>query len=237
MTTLYNELHKTVKKNLEGGDESDQFQTPPWALPMVSQYFPIHSRFWEPACGKGNIVRYLEDAGNSVLATDYLMGEEYNFFTYTPIIGWDFLITNPPWSLKIEWTLRCLELGKPFALLVPLTYLEEEGTRIVHRNEMEIIKPYGRIAYETPHEGWWSHYDQMLVELDGYRERIPCKYKQPDEFWVCPNCGGTDKIRKIKSSPQKQSIWITWGLNIGQSWVYYDLMKQDRLIYSKDSQK
>lgn len=224
----FEDLHKTVAKNTEGGDESDHFQTPFWALPMLDRYIPTDWTIWEPACGKGNIVNYLNarmlEPGQPkglprCWGTDYYMGEDYNFFTFQPNRRWDMIVTNPPWSLKIEWTLRCLELGNPFALLVPITYLEMAGTRLVNDYRMEIVKPYQRIAYETPFDGWWKHYYKSIMTGE------VCGYKDPYEFEVCPKCGGNEDIRKIKSSPQKQSMWITHGLTIDSPITYYDMAK------------
>lgn len=218
--TPFHELHKTVPKKLAGGHETDNFQTPPFALPMLDQYLDPAWVVWEPACGKGNIVKYF---GSHCWGTDFLMGAEYDFFDTEvyAVRAWDVIVTNPPWSLKIEWTYRCLELGKPFALLVPITYLEGSGTRLVDKEGMELIVPYQRIAFETPHEGWWGHYGDGP---DGKH----CRYIDPYEFKVCPKClslgvFATNKIRQIKSSPQKKSMWVTWGLGIGQKVVYYDL--------------
>ena len=39
-------------------------------------------------------------------------------------VQFDCIITNPPFSLKQEFLQRCYELGKPFALLLPLTTFE-----------------------------------------------------------------------------------------------------------------
>jgi hypothetical protein len=38
--------------------------------------------------------------------------------------GFDYIITNPPFNQKDAFIERCIEYGKPFALLLPLTALE-----------------------------------------------------------------------------------------------------------------
>lgn len=232
--TPFHKLHKAVPKKLAGGHETDLFQTPAYAMPMLDQYLNPDWMIWEPACGKCNIVNYFNKDRRRCWGTDFLDGAEYDFFRIHlhPTVRWDCIVTNPPWSLKIEWAYRCIELGKPFSLLVPITFLEGSGTRMVHEYDMELIMPYQRIAFETPHEGWWGHYG------DG-PDGKPCKYIDPDEFKVCPKClsvgytaGYTDKIRQIVSSPQKKSMWVTWRLNIGQQVVYYD-MAADRAKFKE----
>lgn len=223
MKSAFNKTHRTEKTNTAGGVESDQFQTPEYALTMLRPYLDRTKTIWEPACGKGNIVNYFRYNGFSINGTDYLNGEQYDFFKFdlADVQGqdWNYIITNPPWSLKILWTARCLELNKPFALLVPITYLEGEGTKIVHQQGMEIIMPYQRIAFETPYDGQWRHYG------DDHTKNEPdyCGYTSSVQFFKCPVCGGEDDIRVVKSVPQKKSMWITWRMNIGAPIVYYDM--------------
>lgn len=220
--SAFNKTHRTVKKNIEGGDDSDQFQTPSHALPMVMRYIPKGSTIWEPCAGKGNIKRWLEENEYGCFATDIMYDPAFDFFKFNPTLSrwadfdWRYIVTNPPWSLKIEWTIRCLELGRPFALLMPLTFLEAKGSELADKNCFEIIKPYYRIAYETPYDGWWRHYGKK----PGSDEN--CRYTQREEFDVCPECGERDEIRQVTSVPQKQSIWVTHRLNIGTSLLYYD---------------
>lgn len=228
MKSAFNKTHRTVRKNTAGGDESDMFGTPEYALPMIRRlpFFNVPRNIWEPACGKGNIVNYFRYNGVPITGTDFLNGPQYDFFKFDLADvqgqGWDVIVTNPPWSLKIEWTKRCLELEKPFALLVPITYLEGEGTRLVDRFGMSIIMPYQRIAFETPYDGWCRHYgDDNTRNVPDY-----CGYTQQEPFIRCPECGGYDDIRIVKSTPQKKSMWITWRLPVGEKIVYYD-MKED----------
>ena len=101
----------------------DDFQTPIIALSPLLSFIPKDWVIWETACGKGNLLRELQNQGYKVESGDILQGKDY--FTYEPK-KWDCSITNPPFSKKNEWIERTYSLGKPFALLLPLAALETQ---------------------------------------------------------------------------------------------------------------
>ena len=128
----------------------DDFQTPPVALKPLLPYLGTDWRIWECACGKGNLVRGLTEYGFDVIGTDALGG--YDFLTYEPD-NYDCIITNPPFKYKQEFLERCYELGKPFALLLPLTTLEtRKRQELMRKNGVEIILFDKRINFETPNK-------------------------------------------------------------------------------------
>lgn len=128
----------------------DDFQTPPIALKPLLPYLGTDWRIWECACGKGNLVRGLLEYAFDVIGTDALGG--YDFLTYEPD-NYDCIITNPPFKYKQEFLERCYELGKPFALLLPLTTLEtRKRQELMRKNGVEIILFDKRINFETPNK-------------------------------------------------------------------------------------
>ena len=47
------------------------------------------------------------------------------------------IITNPPFSIKEKFLARCYQLGKPFALLMPITTFDSrERRKLFHRHGM-----------------------------------------------------------------------------------------------------
>ncbi len=97
----------------------DDFQTPPYALKPLLPYIPKEWMVWEPACGHGYLVDELERLGYRVLATE-LHAEPSVDFLIDLAMGWDVIITNPPYSIKQQFLARCYELNKPFALLLAM---------------------------------------------------------------------------------------------------------------------
>ena len=160
----------------------DTFQTPPYALEPLLPFLPITWRIWEPACGKGNIVRALKSSGHCVFGSD-VVPAYYGAMKGADFLGelgglvgrrsYDAIVTNPPYSRLDDWIARCFELGKPFALLVPVTALGGKRRQSLYRN-------YGGVS------------------LIMFGERIP--FETP-----------TGKAGK-ESSPQFETCWMCWNL-------------------------
>lgn len=130
----------------------DDFQTPPYALKPLLPYIPKEWIVWEPACGHGYLVDALEGLGYRVLATELHAEPSVDFLTDLAM-GWDVVITNPPYSIKQQFLERCYELGKPFALLLPLTTFETgKRQKLFRDNGLEVIFMDKRINFETPNK-------------------------------------------------------------------------------------
>jgi len=76
--------------------------------------------------------------------------KESNLFP-NQMTDYDCIITNPPYSLKQQFLKRCYELGKPFALLLPLTTFETgKRQELFKKYGLEVIMFDKRINFETP---------------------------------------------------------------------------------------
>lgn len=140
----------TKKPVLMAAGHPDNFQTPPYALDSLLPYLKQNWRIWEPACGKGNILRGLHEKGFSCTGTDITQGNR-DFLNFTVSGGFDCIITNPPFSLKEQFLARCYALDKPFALLLPISTFDSKARRrLFHKNGIQLIMPDRRISFETP---------------------------------------------------------------------------------------
>lgn len=143
---------RTRKPKLQAAGHSDHFQTPVWAVAPLLPYLNRAWRIWEPACGKGNLVKAFRAEGFSCQGTD-VEGNEVDFLTQTvlPWYPFDCIVTNPPYSLKDEFLARCYEIGKPFALLLPFTALEGRTRQSLYRRHgLEVLILPRRVDFETP---------------------------------------------------------------------------------------
>lgn len=131
----------------------DACQTPAYALDPLLPYLRSDMTIWEPAKGEGLLVEALYDSGfPSVETSDILTGQ--NFFEYEPR-RWDVLVTNPPYSLKYKWLERCYQLGKPFALLLPVETLGAKAAQeLMQRYGFEILLLNRRVSFKMPNKGW-----------------------------------------------------------------------------------
>lgn len=138
-----------MKPPLAQGHSND-FQTPSEALEPLYPYLKKEWVIWEPATGKRNLELALCEHNFETIGTDIIMGKD--FLTTDPP-PFDCIITNPPFSLKQQFLECCYELGKPFALLLPITTFET-------KKRQELFKKYGveviffdkRINFETPNK-------------------------------------------------------------------------------------
>lgn len=133
----------------------DACQTPAYALDPLLPYLKPEWTIWEPAHGEGYLTGALFDSGFSGVETsDILTGQ--NFFAYEPP-QWDCLVTNPPFSLKFKWLERCYQLGKPFALLVPVEMLGvKTAQELIVPRGFEIMLLNRRVNFKMPNKGWDS---------------------------------------------------------------------------------
>jgi hypothetical protein len=132
-------------------DPRDRCYTPAYALDPLLPYLPPGT-IWEPASGAGHLVRALQAAGRSVIASEIAQGQ--NFFTYTPTMPWAVQVTNPPFSSKYHWIERSYALGKPFALLLPLETLGAWSAQKHFRaHGVEVLLLNKRVNFIMPNLG------------------------------------------------------------------------------------
>ena len=67
-------------------------------------------------------VKVLTENGFKVVYSHIDYGQD--FFDYEPE-EWDVIISNPPYTNKRRYWERCLDLGKPFTLLLPVNILSD----------------------------------------------------------------------------------------------------------------
>ena len=110
----------------------DAYFSPPEAvislIQIEARYLP--KRIWEPAAGDGAIVRPLQAAGFTVVASDLSdYGLEdcrsgVDYLTAKPIRGVEGIITNPPYKLAMRFAEKALRETDYLALLLRTNFLE-----------------------------------------------------------------------------------------------------------------
>lgn len=109
----------------------DLYDTHPVAVDALLQCETLPYRIWEPACGTGNIVTTLREAGHDVLATDLnprgcpdsSAGVDFLLpgIEYPDRKG---IVTNPPFSLDEEFVTVALERVPLVIMLLRLAFYE-----------------------------------------------------------------------------------------------------------------
>lgn len=80
---------------------------------------------WEPACGDGDMANILIENGNHVIGTELRQtgyGQSGVDFLTANFIECDWIITNPPFNLAVQFIERCIEFERPFAMLLKSQY-------------------------------------------------------------------------------------------------------------------
>ena len=104
-------------------------------------------RIWCPFDTEDSlVVKLFRQAGYQVIATHIANGQD--FFTIDPP-KCDYIISNPPYSVKGEVLQRLFDLGIPFAMLVGVVGLFESQKRfdMFREHEFEIMYLNRRISY------------------------------------------------------------------------------------------
>ena len=93
-------------------------------------------------------VRTFKEEGFNVIRSSLSDGKD--FFQYEPDEPYDIIISNPPFSKKDEVIRRLDELGKPFAILLPLNSLQGKSRFDVFKNGIQLLSFDQRIGFHTP---------------------------------------------------------------------------------------
>ena len=104
-------------------------------------------RIWCPFDTEDSLfVKLFRQAGYQVIATHIANGQD--FFTIDPP-KCDYIISNPPYSVKGEVLQRLFDLGIPFAMLVGVVGLFESQKHfdMFREHEFEIMYLNRRISY------------------------------------------------------------------------------------------
>lgn len=126
---------------------NDERYTPPILVETIVPFVPKHWTVWCPFdTDDSEFVIQLRRNGNSVIATHIWNGQD--FFAYEPE-NYDCIISNPPFSRKLEVLARCYELDKPFAMLMNLECLnyQEVGAFFLNR-PLQLLIPDKKVSFD-----------------------------------------------------------------------------------------
>ena len=140
-------------------NENDEFYTPEYAITPLLRYLKPNSVIWCPFDIDSSLfVKLLTKNGHTVINTHIETGQD--FFNTTPP-ECDYIISNPPYSIKYEVFSKLFDIGKPFAMLVGVVGLFESQKRfsLFKENNFEIMYFNKRISY-------FKSYDDAVCKLN-----------------------------------------------------------------------
>lgn len=122
----------SAKQHSHAARGNDLYETPEGATLAVTHVERLPLRLWEPAAGRGAMVRPLRAAGHLVIASDLIdYGQPTHFggrdFLKEPLpAGVEAIITNPPYQLAEAFVRHALELSPLVLMLLRLAFLESQ---------------------------------------------------------------------------------------------------------------
>jgi hypothetical protein len=105
--------------------KNDNCFTPAYAVQPILEYIPKDAVVWAPFdTPSSEYVKVL--TANSIETIASHIDDGRDFFEYEPP-HYDCIVSNPPFTNKRAFFQRALDLGKPFALLMANTWLNDRA--------------------------------------------------------------------------------------------------------------
>ena len=140
-----------VSEVASSGD--DEYYTPKYAVTPIVEFIPKEATIWCPFDTVDSwFVKVFERRGNKVIYSHIDEGKD--FFYYEPKEDYDFIVSNPPYSLKNEVLARLFYLNKPFAMLLGIVGIFEGRYRtgLFRKNIFEVLYLTTRVNYFENYE-------------------------------------------------------------------------------------
>lgn len=134
-------MHEVAKS------KNDEYYTPLYAIKPIAKYIKPKSIIWCPFDKEESLyVKYFKKLGHSVINTHIENGED---FFKMKIPKCDYIISNPPFSKKIQVLEKLFEIGIPFAMLVGDLglFASKKKYEMFKNNKFELMYLDKRVSY------------------------------------------------------------------------------------------
>lgn len=184
----------------------DLYETPDVAVEALLRVERLPHRIWEPAAGRGAIVRVLlRRAGHAVIASDvadygFPLDFVRDFLTETRMPdGTECILTNPPYRIVEPFVERALNLCPHVVLLLRLAFMESERRRgILEGRGLARIHVFRKRLPMMHRDGWqgrkansgmafaWyifarNHTGPTVIDRISWENDTPCLHRDGDE--------------------------------------------------------
>jgi hypothetical protein len=202
----------------EPPDALDHFPTPPWATRALFRHvlpslgIERIEGAWEPACAEGLMAEVTaEFASGQIIASDifdYGYGQApIDFLHDEPLARPEWIITNPPFNLACEFTLRALDLasaGMGVAMLVRTQWIEGIGRyeKLFRDRPPTLYAPF--VERVPMVKGRWDSDATTATSYAWFIWRNGAAPRAP--FWIPPGC------RRELTRPDDRQRFAAWSL-------------------------
>lgn len=138
-------------KILYSAGKNDECFTPRYVVEAILPYLDRSKTYWLPFdTEESEFVRVLRDNGFSFVRSH--MEDGLNYFEYEPE-HWDAILSNPPFTGKRAIFERALSFGKPFALLMSNTWLNDSAPKVLFmERDLQLLLFRNRIQFNSMHK-------------------------------------------------------------------------------------
>lgn len=128
--------------------KNDELYTPIYAVDSIIKYIPKDKKIWCPFDKEWSaFVQSFRRGGYQVVRSHIDDGQD--FFEYEPD-DYDIIVSNPPFSIKDKILKRLYDLGKPFAILLPMNSLQGKGRYELFKQGIQMLAFDSRIGFHNP---------------------------------------------------------------------------------------
>lgn len=135
---------------VDGVNPNDEFYTPRYAIVPLLKYLKPNSKIYCPFDTEASLfVKILKEEGHNVVHSHIFNGHNFFDIKKEKCSSFDYIISNPPYSLKFEVFEKLFEIGVPFAMLVGVVGLFESKKRfdLFKNNQIETMYFDKRVSY------------------------------------------------------------------------------------------
>jgi hypothetical protein len=135
----------------------DEYYTPKILVEPILQYIPENSTIWCPCdTMDSEFVITFREHGHKVIHSH--IWDNQDFFQYEPDY-YDYIITNIPFSRKLDFLERLYNLNKPFAILLNLQCLNHQNVSSFFLNRsLELLIVDKKVSFNGKTAGFNTSY-------------------------------------------------------------------------------
>ena len=130
---------------LTTGEKNDDYETPKEAFEMLLPYIDTKLIVYEPFYCEGKAKEFLNNIGYK-----NVIHENEDFYVNWKHYKFDVIITNPPYSCKVQVFKELYKIGKPFCVLVPVSTISKLFLKKIFGKDIDkiqLIIPNKRIHF------------------------------------------------------------------------------------------
>ena len=134
--------------NLYSNGKNDECYTPDYGVKPILKYIPEGKTVWCPFdTPESEFVKQISKQ-NKVVYSHLCYGQD--FFEYEPE-QWDVLVSNPPFTNKRKFFERALSFGRPFALIMSNTWLNDAAPKQLFKDkDLQLLMFDKRMRFTSP---------------------------------------------------------------------------------------